>query len=264
MKRVVKQVINALPSQLRFKLLRYFFSLADPYEKAALGQQNLVNALSNLKKLGFLPSCVLDVGAHNGNWSHNTKSLYPEIEYILFEPLPGKAEKLKQRFVNTNTVIYPVLLGGKHRIDVPFYKMETGSSVYEELTNVPREKILLDMFTLDSVLSKHQIGNAALLKIDVQGFELEVLSGAKKTLNAAEVICMEVSFIPYNQGAPLIVDVLPVMKSYGFLPLDFVGFFRKMNDNMLIQADMLFINEKSAIRTEINRLDYDDFRVVES
>jgi FkbM family methyltransferase len=87
--------------------------------------------------------------------------------------------------------------------------METGSSVLAELTNVPREKIYLDMITLDQIAANHtELGQNILLKLDVQGYELEVLKGAEKVLQSTELVCMEVSLLNYNSGAPLMPEVI--------------------------------------------------------
>ena len=64
---MLKKLLFALPSGIRFKLMRALHSKASNSEKAELGQQNLINALNNVQKLGFNPSYVIDIGAHNGS-----------------------------------------------------------------------------------------------------------------------------------------------------------------------------------------------------
>jgi FkbM family methyltransferase len=233
-------------------------------DKVTLGIQNHVSALYGAKRLGFTPTSVIDIGAHNGDWTTEVRELFPDPQYLLFEPLPTKKDLLKEKFRKTNTEIYSVLLGHDEKREVPFFSMGTGSSVLEEQTSLDREVIFLDMCKLDSITCKHNLGDKVLMKIDVQGFELEVLKGAEKTLSFTELILMEVSLLNYNKEAPLIHQVIPAMEEYGFVPYDFVGFIRKANDNALIQTDMFFVKKDSKLRRSVNRFDQEEFGVIAS
>src|SRR2546421_10341059 len=108
------------------------------------------------------------------------------------------------------------------------------------------------MYTLDEIISLENIEGNILLKIDVQGFETQVLKGATNTLKNVDVICMEVSFLNYNEGAPLVDEIIPFMKALGFLIYDITGFIRKSNDYALIQSDMIFIKADHPVRKKIN------------
>ncbi len=89
-----------------------------------------------------------------------------------------------------------------------------------------------------------------LLKVDVQGYELEVLRGGTRTLALAEVVLLEVSLLEYNQGAPLMPEVVAFMASAGFVPYDVCGQFRRETDNALCQIDIMFVRRESALRAK--------------
>src|SRR2546422_465251 len=86
------------------------------------------------------------------------------------------------------------------------------------------------------------------LKLDVQGYELEVLRGAERTLTATDVVLMEVSLLQYNAGAPLFAEVTAFMKAIGFVVYDICGQLRRAADEALFQADLLFVREDSTLR----------------
>jgi FkbM family methyltransferase len=90
------------------------------------------------------------------------------------------------------------LLGPEARADVPFYAMEAGSSVLPEDTGFDRKMLALRMTTLDEVVGASTLQGPVLLKVDVQGYELEVLRGGARTLALAEVVLLEVSLLEYN------------------------------------------------------------------
>jgi hypothetical protein len=87
-----------------------------------------------------------------------------------------------------------------------------------------------------------------LLKLDVQGFELEVLAGAQSTLDRTEVVVSEVSLLPYNKGAPLMHEVIAYLAEREFLPYDICGGLRRTSDMALFQTDMIFARRGSELR----------------
>ena len=76
------------------------------------------------------------------------------------------------------------------------------------------------MTTLDSLLSEFNLQGPLLLKLDIQGFELEVLRGSRIALDFAEFVLLEVSTLNYNRGAPLVAEVLDFMNQRGFVLFD--------------------------------------------
>jgi hypothetical protein len=130
---------------------------------------------------------------------------------------------------------------------VEFYELETGSSVLLEQSNIKRKKVLYPMRTLDAIAAEAGFGEAGLLKLDVQGYELEVLKGTPRPLLSAEVILMEVSLLGVNRGAPLLHEVLRFMNERGFGTYDICSFIRRPVDNALWQSDFLFVKETSPL-----------------
>jgi hypothetical protein len=140
------------------------------------------------------------------------------------------------------------LLGAAAREHVTFYAMETGSSVMPEVTGVPRTPMALDMRTLDAVAAG-AIAGPLLLKLDVQGYELEVLRGASHTLRHTEVMVLELSLLEYNRGAPLMAEVLAEVNAMGYAIYDICGQHRRDESRVLLQMDAIFVRESSPLRT---------------
>ena len=70
--------------------------------------------------------------------------------------------------------------------------------------------------TLDSVFVDRELEQPALLKIDVQGFELSVLRGAEQTLSSFDQILVEASFAELYEGQALFPDVSHHLEEHGF------------------------------------------------
>ena len=92
--------------------------------------------------------------------------------------------------------------------------------------------------TLDDAAEALQ-GNVGLLKIDVQGAELEVLKGGEKTLARTEFVWIEVSFKPLYQGSALFDDIQAHMQKKGFILFNLMPASRG-KDGELLQADCLY------------------------
>lgn len=204
--------------------------------------------LAYLKKWGFSPERVVDVGAYHGEWTQMVRALFPGVEVIMVEPQQSKRALLKQvqAELGPHVTLKEALLGATEGEPVEFVEMESGSSVFEEISNhYPRNVLTKRTSTLDSLV-RSTTGWSSLdfLKLDVQGYELEVLQGASELLPNTEFVLMETSVVPQNRGCPVIEDVFAFMTTAGFRMLDFCGQWRLPN-HALAQTDLLFINVRS-------------------
>jgi len=125
--------------------------------------------------------------------------------------------------------------------------METGSSVFEELSYANRNYVEKKLITLDSLLERYpEFRNLDFLKLDVQGYEINVLQGASALLNLTEFVLLETSLISRNKGCPLFYEVIQFMNAKNFRLLDFCSQHRT-KDGVLRQTDLLFIKNTSAL-----------------
>jgi len=98
---------------------------------------------------------------------------------------------------------------------------------------------------IDTVLGN--VESPVFLKVDTQGYELEILKGSKKLLPDIEAILLEVAIIEINEGAPLLHEVLGFLKSIGFVTYDILEIHRRPLDQALNQIDILFLRENSSL-----------------
>jgi FkbM family methyltransferase len=207
-------------------------------------------SLENLRRCGFHPANVIDIGAFVGAWTQRTRAIWPEAKYLMIEPQPNKQERLRG-LCNDSVSLEWALLGSVPSEAVHFHMDEFGnSSVFESVQNKCQAAGSLPMKTLDSVVASRKMTGPILLKADVQGYELEVLRGANETLRNVEVILLEVSTLPYNVGAPLFSDVVAFMAERKYLVYDICNFHRRDSDRVVFQMDVLFVREDSALRAE--------------
>jgi len=211
-------------------------------------------AYLRLKSRGWVPAAIIDVGAYQGEWTRLARKIFPGVPVLMVEAQEGKRDGL-EAMCGDGVSFVSAVLGSETGRAVTFYEMETGSSYFPEASNAPRSARTYTTQTLDEVASG--VGSPLFLKIDVQGAELEVLGGGGKTLSKAEVVQLEVAMLPYNQGAPTMLQVLTYMDERGFAPFDISGFSRP-NGIDLVQIDLLFTRKDSGLRAD--HIEFEWFR----
>ena len=243
-------LLRRVPQRRWYTTLSIVLSEAPERLKLQQGVLSMWGSLQNLKSNGFSPRAVIDVGAWIGDWTEHVHAIFPDAQFLMVEANPAK--KLGLEAVATrlgpSVRLRMALLGPEARSGARFYAMEAGSSVLRENTNFDRQELALEMTTLDTVSEATALQGPLLLKVDVQGYELEVLRGGVRTLARADVVLLEVSLLEYNQGAPLMPEVVAFMNSAGFVPYDVCGQFRRETDGALCQIDIMFVRRDSALR----------------
>ena len=243
-------LLRRIPPRRWYSTLKMVLSQAPERLKLQQGVLSMWGSLQNLKANGFAPRNIIDVGAWIGDWTEHVRPIFPSAEFLMVEANPGKQPGLEAvaAKLGPGVRVRMALLGPEPRAEVPFYAMEAGSSVLPENTGFDRVLLALPMTTLDSVSEVVGLQGPLLLKLDVQGYELEVLRGGAATLARAEVVLLEVSLLEYNQGAPLMPEVVAFMSAAGFVPYDICGQLRREPDAALCQIDIMFVRRESALR----------------
>jgi hypothetical protein len=103
------------------------------------------------------------------------------------------------------------------------------------------------MFKLDSMWSALELEGPALLKVDVQGGELEVLKGATDCINNFEIIMLEVGLIEQYVGQPVFHEYIAYMADLGFVVFDIIhtGY---ADTGLLAQIDLVFVKKDGMFR----------------
>jgi FkbM family methyltransferase len=245
-------LLRLVPQRRWYSTLEMVLSQAPERLKLQQGVLSMWGSLENLKANEFSPRVVIDVGAWIGAWTEHVHAIFPDAQYLMVEANPGKRaglEAVAER-LGPSVRLCMALLGRESREEVTFFAMEAGSSVLAENTGFDRQQLALPMTTLDEVSGGATLEGPVLLKLDVQGYELEVLRGGAQTLARSDVVLLEVSLLEYNQGAPLMSEVVAFMNASGFVPYDVCGQLRRETDAALCQIDIMFVRRESALRAK--------------
>ena len=192
---------------------------------------------------------IVDVGGNVGQFSLLARALHPNARIYAFEPLPDAAARYRRVFAaDRNVTLFQAAISPEAGTATMHVSASADSSSLlpisarqSELFPGTEEVGVTDVEAgpLSDFVSAEDLRAPALLKIDVQGFELEVLRGAGDLLAAFEHVYVEASFEPLYEGQALADDVIAHMRAAGFAE---VGRYNVSTgpDGAPIQADFLF------------------------
>lgn len=209
--------------------------------------------VSRLLRQGVAPRTVIDVGANVGQFAVASAKLFPDVRVHSFEPVPGCAAELRKNVSGLEMVtVYPLALGeeaGEARLRVNAY---THASSFLPATRTHREafpgvresgEVPVEVSTLDRVFSDVELPGPVLLKLDVQGFEAEVIRGGTETLKRMDYVVLEASFRRMYEGEPLFADMMRLMQEHGFRFERPVGWLTAPGNEEVLQMDALFARD---------------------
>src|SRR5262245_27638450 len=118
--------------------------------KTACGAPSVESILQRMKRNGFSPSTIIDVGAYVGDWTVSVKRIFPSARVLMIEPQPHLHDSLNRTCARLEGVSFKhELLGAEAGKEVGFFQRETASSVLGESEKQEIPSLTLKMNTLD-------------------------------------------------------------------------------------------------------------------
>lgn len=201
--------------------------------------------------VNLAPRTILDIGANVGRFAITARKLFPQAHIYAFEPLAdclGAAERLMRgdrafSGINVGLGVESGTARFQRNTASPsssFLKV-TGAHTHAYPGTGLTHEITVAVDTLDRVAANLDLKLPMLIKIDVQGFEDQVLRGGERTVRDASVVLVETSFETLYEGQALFHDIERRLTGWDF---EFRGNFDQAyapDDGRLLQADSLFV-----------------------
>jgi FkbM family methyltransferase len=225
--------------------------MAVPAWRNALRRHRVAAGAEHLPVLRQFAGCrmVVDIGANRGQFALVARHSFPAARIVSFEPLAGPAAVFRRVFGSDDAVTLHEAAVGPHaaRSTMHILARDDSSSL---LPITPLQEAMFPgtaevnttevaVAPLNSFIEAADITTPALLKLDVQGFELEALAGCETLLSHFDWVYCECSFVELYAGQKLAADVIEWLSARG---LRLRGMFNPAYDSegRAVQADFVF------------------------
>lgn len=209
-----------------------------------------------LKRSGFAPKHIWDVGANRGNWTRVAIDYFPDAEYTLIEP----QDELKahvQHLIRSGYNLRWINAGaGNLAGTLPLYIATLDRS--SSFLDIPRiregavQRLEIPMRTLNEIRTTFSLPTPNMLKIDAEGLDLKVLEGATDLLGRTEIVLAEGSIgqLDFENTAGTLIGV---MDDYGYRLIDITDVLRSPNNDALWLCEFAFLLRSSGLLKHASR-----------
>jgi hypothetical protein len=189
-----------------------------------IGRQDSV--LLDLKARGFAPALIFDVGASDGAWTNSVRPIFPAARYVTVEPRQTGVEPTVRAAIGAAE-------GAGILIDY-----DTGSTLLPHKADDAALRHKVPLTTLDALAQK--FGTPDLVKLDVEGSELEALKGARTLFGRTDLFIVEVALYRFAVNRPMLHEVVAFMADCQYFVYDVAGFIRRPHDGAVGLMDLCF------------------------
>ena len=203
------------------------------------------------------PNTIIDIGSNKGQFLILIEKMFPGRTAYSFEPIKEMMDKQKKFFsFKQNIYFYNYALGSESSLKNFFITLRKDSSSFLKINEVNnqnknyniKENRPIQINTLDDCFENKNIKQPILIKIDVQGYELEVLKGSAKTLNSIDYIYVEVNSGEVYEGCAKIEEIDDFLDKHNFLRVA-----TKFAYDFLPWGDAFYVRRENLNNTQILR-----------
>lgn len=214
--------------------------------------QHIHRSIRLAKKIPDQNFIILDIGGGIGASLNLYNKLFPKNKIIVFEPILDNYKSIKSKFANfSNIEVCNIAVGNENsKKQINVANRITSSSLFplaaEPDSNFYNEKSLgqnriesIEIVRLDDFLVKYP-NEIGIMKIDVQGYEMNVLQGAELILKRTNIVLLEVNNHDVYAGAPKYFDIDIYLREHDFTLYDIIP--SVLDKGKLKEWDVIYIN----------------------
>ena len=242
LKRLLARVVNELLAPVGIEVRHRVPGRGDRTTVAA--------GLERLKALGFEPATVIDVGVANG--THELYEAFPNSHHVLIEPLREHAPELSRIVGRLRRAEHvPAAAGATSGVTVLNIASDlqlTSAYAVHDRQYAGAETRTVPTVTLDEIWTTRALAAPALVKVDAEGSELEVLRGGDVVLGHCEYLVLEVAVREVFRAAPKLHQVIQYLAERGFVVEDILSLARRGSRGELSMMDIAFVPQDGCVR----------------
>ena len=210
--------------------------------------------LADLQNRGLSVRGIIDVGANYGAWTYMALQRFPQAAVIAIEPQVEMIPSLTDLCENYPQIQFIRAGAGRSSGELvqTIWDDFAGSSFLptvdpEQMSSGRQRKTKI--VTIDELLSSQPDFQPDLVKLDIQGFELEALAGAASLFGRTEIFIIETSLFSFLSNEPIAREIIEFMASKKYEIYDITGILRRPYDGALGQMDLAFAKKDGVLRS---------------
>lgn len=197
----------------------------------------------------------MDVGANHGRWTRAAMEYFPEADYLLVEPQAHLVASVRDLLAAGRSIRwFPVGVGGIAGRRMLTIAPDDVSSNFgmtaEQARTHGYSQADVDVVTIDALVRDSGGMVPEMVKIDVEGMELEVLGGARSLLGRTEVFFLEAA-VCATGIANTLSAIVGRMESEGYQVFDITDLNRSPTHGVLWLCELVFLRNGSSISSQI-------------
>lgn len=247
---MIKKLLRPLVGPL-IRLVRAHASMSAARKPQPFGRMAARDRFADIKnRLATESPTIIDGGANNGSTTEFFLQQYKSPVIHAFEPIPELVGELKQKFAGrSNVTVHGAALGAEAKT-VSFNVVNNlvsssvlnpsalNKGIHGEKMDI-RQVMEVPQVRLEDVLKDCR--EIDLLKLDLQGYEMEALKGCGRLLERTRIITTEIEFVALYDVQPLFGDIDVFLRSHGFRLLNLYELYTHP-DGQLTAGDAVYLN----------------------
>lgn len=246
----IKKLLNVPLSAVGMELVRKGSWI--PYDSVRFPTD--MERLQHAASIGFSPKVIFDGGGFDGKWCLQVSKIFPDAEFVMFEPNPTMKARIIDRTAPIKSKVKLVQKAlsdkaGKAQFNVwDDSKSDAGASLLEHVKGSAATTFEVDLVRIDDVAE--DTGKwPDLIKVDLQGAEAPALRGATKALQKAEMVIAEFGVLDAYIERTRPTELLGLLESHGFRLYDIVDVHYRPFDGALTGGDLFFVKDTSPLKS---------------
>lgn len=205
-----------------------------------------------LRRLGFAPKHILDVGANHGLWTREAIRFFPDAHYTLVEPQDYLQSHI-QDLIDRGCKIQWINAGASDRSGTLLFTItkrdDSCSFAYseEQAHAAGFQQTTVPVKTVNEIVASASGDLPDMVKIDAEGLDLKVLAGASDLFGKTEIFLVEAVLRGGGGYDNTVVEVIQFMANTGYRLLDITDLNRSPKHGVLWLCELAFLKDGSPL-----------------
>jgi FkbM family methyltransferase len=221
------------------------------FRRIGLLASPLEECFGAMKRIGFKPEHIVDVGANHGGWTRTALRYFPDAYYTLLEPQAWLKKSVEDLLASNPRIRWFNVGAGEKKGTLKFTLAERDDSSSfrfspEEAQALGRKQVDVPVVTIEELVRESSLPVPDIIKIDAEGTDLAVLKGTGSFLGVTEIVFVEAG-VMHKKIENDVLSAMQMMREHGYRLFDITDLNRTQKHGALWLVELAFVKIGSAL-----------------